>query len=300
MIKNFFISLLSLFLLLFPEIAYPGGEVVVVQGLRVAPYEEALQGFKSVCKAKITRLILTEMEGKEVLGKIKALRPELILAIGMSGLLRVKSIKKIPIIYLMTLNPQSMLSEDDHITGIDMNIPQERQLQLLREALPEVKTAGLLYDPEETTYFVQRAQKAALKEGIKLIVREVHNSQEVPSEIKKLKGKIDVFWMLPDITVCSPEVIEFFLLFFLENNIPTLTFAKKYVEIGALMSIETDPFDMGKQAGEMASEVLAGKPVKDIPVVEARKEKVTINLRIVRKLGIEVNEKFIEKVKVIK
>jgi putative ABC transport system substrate-binding protein len=298
--KKFFISLLFLFLLLFPEVAHPGAEVVVVQGLRVAPYEEALKGLKSACEAKITRLILSEMEGREVIKKIEAIRPDLILAIGMSGLLKVKSVKEIPIIYLMALNPQSVLSGDDNITGVSMNVPQERQLLILREALPEVETIGLLYDPERTSYFAHRAQEAALKVGIKLIVHEVHSPQEVPSEIKKFKRKIDLFWMLPDITVCSPEVVEFFLLFFLENNIPILTFAEKYVEIGALISIEVDAFDMGKQAGEMAKEIFIGKEVKNIPRVESRKVIVTINLKIARKLGIRVNEKFIEKVRVIK
>ena len=44
---------------------------------------------------------------------------------------------------------------------------------------------------------------------------------------------------------------EFPFLFFLENKIPILTFAEKYVEIGALISIGIDVFDMGRQAGEI-------------------------------------------------
>ena len=239
------------------------------------------------------------MEGVDVVEKIKGIRPDLVLAIGMNGLSRVKRIKDIPVVYLMILNPQSILSGEENITGVSMNIPQEKLLVTLLEALPNVKTVGLLYNPERTGHLVKRAREAARKTGIKLIAGEVHSPKEVPSSIKKLKGKIDVFWMIPDITVASPELIEFLFLFFLENNIPILTFAEKYVEIGALISIGVDPFDMGRQAGAMVEEILSGKDVNDVQQVEARKAIISINLKIARKLGITVDEKIIRKARVI-
>lgn len=297
MIKRLFILLL--FLVLGPDLAQAGQEIVAVQSIRVTPYEEALEGFRSVCDAKITRLILSEMGRADVVEKIKGIRPDLVLAIGMDSLSKMKRITNIPVVYLMVLNPQSVLSGEENITGVSMNIPQEKQLVTLLEALPDLETVGLLYDPVRTGNLVQRAQVAARKIGIKLIAKEVHSSKEVPSSIKKLKGKIDVFWMIPDVTVASPELIEFLFLFFLGNNIPILTFAEKYVEIGALMSIGVDAFDMGRQAGAMAEEILSGKDVNDVQQVDARKAIISINLKIARKLGITVDEKIIRKARVI-
>jgi len=297
-VKNFFILLLF-FLILRPGLAQAGQEIVAVQSVRVAPYEEALKGFKRACNANITQVVISELEGVDVAQRINKISPDLVLAIGMNALSKVKGIDDIPVVYLMILDPQSVLSNHRHITGVSMNIPQEKQLVLLREALPEVETVGLLYSPERMGNFVKRARLAAGKIGITLIAREISSSKEVPSSIKQLKGKIDVFWMIPDIAVCSPEAIEFFLLFFLENNIPVLTFSEKYVEIGAFMSLGIDAFDMGSQAGEMAKEILSKKGEMYIKQVGARKAIITINLKIARKLGAAINEKIIRKARII-
>jgi len=71
--------------------------------------------------------------------------------------------------------------------------------------------------------------------------------------------------------VITPETIEIMLLFSFENHIPVLTFSEKYVELGALMSIGIDAFDMGCQAGEMANQILKGSDVSIIQNAYARK-----------------------------
>jgi putative ABC transport system substrate-binding protein len=114
-----------------------------------------------------------------------------------------------------------------------------------------------------------------------------------------MKGKIDAFWMLPDLTAITPETVEYLLLFSLENTIPILTFAEKYVELGALMSVGIDAFDIGTQAGEMAENILSGRDVKNIQRVDARKAVISINLKVARKLGITIDEKVIRKARII-
>ena len=292
--------MLLLFSTLGPGSARAGEAVVAVQSVRVQPYEEALKGFKSVYGGEFTRLVLAETGGGDVAGRIKALRPDLVLAVGMGALRKVKEIEDTPVVYIMVLNPRAIVAGKNNVTGVIMNIPQEKQLLTLREALPDVETVGLLYDPKRTGLLVKKARAAARKTGVALIAREVHSSKAVPSAIKQLAGKIDVFWMLPDITVVSPDSVEFSLLFFLENGIPVLTFSERYAEMGALMSIGIDAFDIGSQAGEMAKKVLSqGGKVDDQHQVDARKAVITINLKIAGKLGIAVDEKVLRKARVI-
>jgi len=279
------------------RMAFAGGKVVVAQSIKVAPYEEALKGFESVHNGKITKLVTSEMEKSDLLKKIQKIRPDLILAIGMDALAKTKMVKNIPVVYIMVLNPHSILSDGENISGISMNIPQEKQMGIVLEALPDLKTVGLLYDPDRTGELAKRAQKAAVKTGIKLIATEVHSSRDVPSLISNMKGRIDLFWMLPDITVLSPELIEFFFLFSFENRIPIITFSEKYLRLGALMSIGIDTFDIGAQAGEMAEEILSNGV--NIKHVDARKAVVKINLNAAKKLGITIDEKIVKKFKIV-
>ena len=269
--------------------AAAGQEIVAVQSIRVKPYEEALKAFKSVCRCRIERLVLSELEGVDVVREIRRIRPDVVLAIGRDALSVVKEIKRLPIVYLMVVNPQAILSGAENITGVSMNISAKQQLRALLDALPQTKHIGIVYDPDRTGTFVKEARDAAHRMGTTLIAREVHNPRDAPSSIMELRGKIDVFWMLPDITVMTPETVEFLLLFSLQNNIPLLTFSEKYLEMGAFMSTGIDPADMGVQAGEMAKRILQDKDTRPGQQVHARRMVVSTNLMIAGKLGITVN-----------
>lgn len=282
-----------LLLLLFQGAAGAEQEIVALQSINVAPYEQTLEGFKSVCGAGIKKLVISELKGADVAAKIYGIKPDMVLAIGMDALSKVKMIKDIPIVYLMVLNPRSVLSGEKNITGVSMNIPPDKQLHILREALPEVKRVGLLYDPKQTGPFARAARNAAGRIGIKVVAMEVHSPREVPSSMYAMRGTIDVFWMLPDLTVINPESVEHFLLFSLENKIPILTFSEKYVELGALLSIGIDAFDIGRQAGEMANAILSGRHVGGIKPVDAKKAVISVNLKVARKLGIRIDEKIV-------
>jgi len=282
--------LTTLFLLILCHgLAEARQEIVVVQGLSVKPYEEAIKGFKSVCHSKLQRIVISELQGADVLKEIKRNRPDMVLAIGRDALSTVKRIRNIPIVYLMVLNPQSILSGEKNIAGVSMNIPPDRQLMALLETLPNTKNIGLLYDPDRTGYLVEKARNAARKMGIALMAKEIHSSRDAPSLIMDMKEKIDVFWMLPDITVITPETVEFLLLFSFKNRIPLLAFSEKYLELGAFMSTGIDAFDMGAQAGEMANKILSGRQIKNVQQVLARKVVVSTNLMIAGKLGINLN-----------
>jgi putative ABC transport system substrate-binding protein len=95
--------------------------------------------------------------------------------------------------------------------------------------------------------------------------------------------------MLPDITVITPQTVEFLVLFSLENAVPLLAFSEKYVELGAFMSTGIDAFDMGRQAGEIATKILSGADVRSVRHVGARRLVVSTNLMVARKLGITLD-----------
>jgi putative ABC transport system substrate-binding protein len=297
--KLFIIPLVVICFILLHGLSEAKQQVVAVQSMRIAPYEETMRAFQQTCDGEIKRLVLSELEEADVTGRIRQISPDIVVAIGMEALSRIKAVKKIPIVYVMVLNPGTILSEGENITGISMNIPPEQQLYIFREALADLKAIGLVYDPAETGYLVEKARDAAKKVGITLIAQQVRRSMDVPLTITDMRGKIDAFWMLPDLTVIGPETTEFLLLFSLENTIPVLTFAEKYVEFGALMSIGIDSFDLGVQAGEMANAILSGRDVADVPVVDARKPVLSINLKVAGKMGIKIDEEIIRKARVV-
>ena len=93
---------------------------------------------------------------------------------------------------------------------------------------------------------------------VKLIAKKITRPQESAPAMQELfeSRKIDVFWMVPDITVYYPDLTQHMLLWSFRNRVPVLSFNAAFREYGALAAIEFDQRDIGRQAGQMAMETL--------------------------------------------
>ena len=167
------------------------------------------------------------------------------------------------------------------------------------KVLPKVTQIGLLFDPRQSSKMVEDARAASRWMGIKLLAEAVETPRDISAALLKIKDRAEVIWMLPDITVSMPRAMELFTLFSFENRIPLVTYSSKYLEKGALMSIEVNPFDMGRQAGDMANAILAGRDWTSLPPGEASAAVITINKIIADRFAIEIDEAMADEVKVI-
>jgi putative ABC transport system substrate-binding protein len=275
--------------LVFSGRAEAGSLVMAVQSVDVPPYNEALEGFQSACRAETKKLVISRSPPEQVVRDLEREKPDLVLAIGLDALNTVKAQKQVPIVYIMVLYPQAISSNAPNITGVSMNIPEERQLALIRSVLPLAKRLFVMYDPDKTGKFVERGRTEAQKLGIQLLAQSIKSPQEVPTTLTDLSITPDAIWLLPDITIIRPETLEFIFQFSLTRKIPVICFSKKYLGLGAFMAIGMDLKDMGRQAGEMANRLLSGKSIRQVPPEEARKAVVTVNRTIGEKLGISLS-----------
>jgi putative tryptophan/tyrosine transport system substrate-binding protein len=275
-------------------------DILVLQSLSIKPYNDALQGCRSVCKAKTQKLISSGLSEAEIVRKVRKARPDLIIAIGQDALVKASSIRDVPVVYIMVLNPESLIQENVNITGVCLNIEPEKQLAQLRMILPHAKTIGLLFDPSRSGIFIGKAYNAASLMGINLLTKAVYSSREAIASIEDLKGKVDALWLIPDITVVNPATIELLLLSAIENRIPVFTFSEKILGKGALLSMEVDAVEAGRQAGEIVKRVLAGGNMKNLEKEYARASILTINPIIAKKLGINISDNTIKQAKIIR
>lgn len=275
-------------------------KILALQSVRVVPYEEALRGVRSVVSGTVKRVVISEMEGVDVARMVRDERPDVILAIGAEALARVKRVKDTPIVYLMVLDPQSTLTSGENLTGVGMNVPPERQLAALQSLMPRLRKIGIPYNPSRSGILARKAQAAARSLGIEPVARELRSARDVVPVAEGMKGEVDALWMLPDTTVVTPESIEFLLLFSLTNRIPILTFSDKYVQMGAIMALDIDPYDLGRQGGDLVRRILSGTPVEQVQRAEPRSIVMTVNAKVARKLGLTLSEEALGRARVIR
>jgi putative ABC transport system substrate-binding protein len=71
-------------------------------------------------------------------------------------------------------------------------------------------------------------------------------------------------------------------------GIPVLYSSRAYTEVGGLMSYGINGMDQNRQAGTYAGHILKGDKPADLPVMQATKFELVINLYTAKLLGITV------------
>jgi len=270
--------------LIFPFSPALASEVVIIKDSEIKPYRDAIEGFKSTCGCGVRELNLADPGAIE-----QALKqhPDAVLAVGTRAFRRTRAITHLPVIYTMVMPSETADRQGSNVSGVSMNIAPETYLSTMTALFSGVKRIGLLFDPEHSGPFVEQAAAAASAKGVTLVTKTLHDPRQAPELLERMKGKIDILWMLPDATVVNAETIDYLMLFSFRHNIPLFSFSEKYVEKGAVAALRIDPKDMGAQAGEMARGLFQGGkgPVHTF----ARLPRLVVNMKVSAKIGAAIN-----------
>ncbi len=286
--------LLVLLIMLCPVEHSWAASAAVLKSAQIKPYNEALEGFRSSCDCSIITLGEGGTDKDRVAGEIKRLHPDMVLAIGMGALSQVRTIRDLPVVYVMVPHPLSRSPEGDNISGVSMYISPSNYLDSMIKLFPGATRVGLVYDPRDSDAYVKEAMRIARARGIDLVAEKADTSEAVPHLIDDLKEKIDLLWMLPETNLLNSATVDYMLLFSFENKVPIVTFSKKYVEMGAAAALTVSPYDMGGQAGAISKKLGGDKSAGRIRV-DANVSGLVINRKVLKKLGIRTNEKMTER-----
>lgn len=288
-IKKIVLSLLFFLLICNSSFSF-ASEVLVIKSANIKPYNEALEGFKNSCKCSVKELVLLEDEQKDISKAISEIKPDAVFAIGLGALEQAQAIKDIPVVYVMVPSSSSSVPNQQNISGVSMYISAEKYLNMIREVFHKAKRIGLIYNPENSDRIAREARQRAASMGLVLLQKKTKMAREVPALIDSMKGKVDLYWMLPDMSIVNSETFNYMLMFSFLNEIPVVTFSKKYVEMGASAGLSIDAFDLGLQAGEMMRSLLRTNSYGAPKIADPRKTVLTINKKVVRKLGIKIRD----------
>ncbi|WP_025322583.1 ABC transporter substrate-binding protein [Deferrisoma camini] len=274
-------------------------EVVIVQSARIRPYEEARQAFrealshrpplsgtKTLHPHQFTEFVLADQGGREAAARFLESRPvDLILAIGGKALSFADRFRGIPLVYTMVPDPEPRLVFHDRAAGVPFSVPPARWVEVTEKCLPKVRRIGVVFSPGGTGAFVGKASALARLQGMRIVGVEARTAREVRGRLEELRGRIDVLWMLPDLTVLTPQTAEAMLRFSMEERVPVVTFAEKYLRRGAMIALVSDYRRMGEAAAVLAENALSTGGSRAERGEVAQRTRVRVNAEVARKLG---------------
>ena len=286
--------------------------IAVVKSLDLPQYNSAYDGFiKALTSAghDPAPTILTLPSDGDAAGSLRDLvesRPDLILALGTRAARDVSALEKtIPIIYSMVLSAPSSdnqapeLPSQSNLTGASLNIPLNVQLDHIRTLFPTAKKVGIISDPSRTKSVVDSAISIAKHDRIEICVQWVHNESDIPNAVRALTDSIDVLWMIPDQTVITPRSSRFIIFELIKAGVPILGLSSAYVKAGAVVALDCDYEDVGRQSGELAVRILAGQSPSTLSETYPRVFTLALNGKVREHLRLELDEAAIQKMHVI-
>lgn len=273
-------------------------EITVVKSDDINLYNEALDGFKSSCNCSVSVIDLAGRKDGNVISEVLDSSPDAVVAIGSRAYKTVRALKALPVL-AMLVYPYDQAKEGN-VWWVSTDIYPGKYLAAMTEVLPRAGRIGLIFNPALSGAYAGELARMGKEKGLQLLLKEVASVQDVSAALSSLSGKIDLLMMIPDTTVASDDSVMSMVSFSYQNSIPIMTFSRKFLEMGSLLSLDIEPFDIGRQTGELALSVLKDEHIRARGFYYARKALLTINPKIAAKLGIRISDRVLRKAEVLR
>ena len=178
-----------------------------------------------------------------------------------------------------------------NVTGVTQMTGEvaPKRVELAQELVPQASSIGLLINPKNPlAAMVERdSQAAALKLGIKLNVLNVSNDAELEEAFTTFR-RSSAGALVIGTDAFFNNRLEQLAKLAIRNSVPAVYEYHQFVAAGGLASYGGSIIDSYRLAGEYVGRVLKGEKPADLPVQQASKIELLINLKTAKALGITV------------
>ena len=227
------------------------------------------------------------------------LKVDLIVAVPTPAALAAKAATStIPIVMISVTDPvgigliANLARPAGNVTGSTFSVGIDiigKQLQLLKEAAPQVRRVAILVNPTNPGHaFILNKMKAdAQSLGLSLHLLEARAPSEFDRAFEMMaKDRVDALLVVADAMFQSNRTRLAELT--AKNRLPTLYTFREYVDAGGLISYGPNLVSQYRQAGVYVDKILKGAKPSDLPVEQPTKFELVINLKTAKALGLTI------------
>lgn len=176
-----------------------------------------------------------------------------------------------------------------NVTGTQDLWPYQAQFDLILKLVPKAKVIGTVYNSSEINSQVslEYVKKECKKRDLTLVEKTVTEEAQIALAVSGLLDrKIDVMYIPADNTAqTSSQVI---IAACMQKKIPVFTGIPGIVENGALGTVGTNYYELGKVNAKQAARILRGEAARNIPVSIADNGDLYLNAKAAKQLSIEI------------
>ncbi len=214
-----------------------------------------------------------------------------------------RATKTIPIVFATHADPESaghvasLARPGGNMTGLAdiQSVITPKRLEILRETVPQATRFGVLFSSTAPSYrpFLQAAEAAGGKLGVQLLTVGVSTVADFDRAFAKMAqdrvGAVLVHGSALTARGNRPLLAELAL----KHRLPTMFGVRDNVVAGGLMSYAPDHLDLTRRAAVYIDKILKGAKPADLPVEQASRYQLVINLKTAKAIGLTIPESFL-------
>jgi putative ABC transport system substrate-binding protein len=209
----------------------------------------------------------------------------------------------IPIVFVVGNDPvqlglvASLNRPGGNLTGINAFAVElgAKGLALLHELMPSTATIGFLENPNNpifAAYYERDVLTAATVIGLKIQILNAGTDREIEAAfVNLIQARTGALLVGGD--VFFNNRIDQIVALAARHAIPTMYHFREFVVAGGLISYGSSLMDAYQQVGLYTGRILKGEKPADLPVIQATKLELIINLKTAKTLGLPIPDKLL-------
>jgi putative ABC transport system substrate-binding protein len=188
----------------------------------------------------------------------------------------------------------SLARPGGNVTGFSSQLTDTagKRIELLREIVPNLRRLAILRNSSNpvVSLELEAAQSAARTLGLDTVRPEFGRAEDIPPAFEELNGRADGLYVCVDpLMIANRARINALAL---AAKLPVVHSYKDNLGEG-LISYGPDLLDLYRRAAGLVDRILRGASPADLPVEQATKFELVINLKTARALGLTVPAKLL-------
>ena len=181
----------------------------------------------------------------------------------------------------------SLARPGGNVTGIFLDFPElgGKWLQMLRELVPRLTRAAVMWDPAIGPYLLKGAESAAGAFHVQMQRVEARTQGDIARAIGAAAAqKAEALLVLssPMIFSARSEIVQLTL----KHRLPTIMPFPGFADAGGLMAYGPHLPSMFRETGLIMAKVLRGALPRDTPIQRPTRFEMVVNLRTAKQLGV--------------
>jgi putative ABC transport system substrate-binding protein len=178
-----------------------------------------------------------------------------------------------------------------NLTGLTSIVPElaGKRLELLKEIVPKLSRVAVLWNPKGRTSTLswKELQLPARRLGIQLHSLEIRGLNDLDKAVADAAGaRADALAIMPDpVIVTNLKRIADLAI---KSRLPSIYNLSEFVAAGGFASYGPDQSDFFRRAATYVDKILKGAKPADLPVEQATKFELAINLKTAKALGLTI------------